>query len=400
MHVVVKKFFNSSLFRVCIVGGETTSRLPNRRVSLHNLRCISLCPAYFVDSLGYFRYIEIMIKEALHKILERKDLEKREAYEAMSEIMSGNASEMLMASFLVALRMKGETVAEIAGCAQAMREKATRIEAKHQNVIDTCGTGGDASGTFNISTAAAFVAAGAGAVVAKHGNRSISSKCGSADVLKALGVNIDIPKEEVEKCLNEVGIAFLFAAALHSAMKYAMPVRRELGARTVFNILGPLTNPAGAKRQLLGVFNAQLTESLANVLKELGSERAMVVHGAGGLDEISTFGTTRISELKNGTVTTYDFTAVSAGISESTLNEIKGGDAETNAAILKSILDGKKSAQRDITLLNAGAALYVAGLASDIKEGVARAIDSIDSGKAKKKLTAMIDVTNQHPKKG
>jgi anthranilate phosphoribosyltransferase len=336
-----------------------------------------------------------MIKEALHKILERKDLEKQEAYEAMSEVMSGNASETLIASFLVALRMKGETVEEIAGCAQAMREKATQIQSKHLNVIDTCGTGGDATGTFNISTAAAFVAAGAGAVVAKHGNRSISSRCGSADVLKALGVNIEIPKEKVEECLNDIGIAFLFATALHGAMKYAMPVRRELGARTVFNILGPLTNPAGAKRQIIGVFDSGLTEPLANVLKELGSERAMVVHGAGGLDEISSFGTTRVSELKNGSVTTYDFSSSSVGISGGDLNGIKGGDAETNAVILKNILGGKKNSHRDITVLNAGAALYVAGLASGIKEGIALAIDSIDSGKATKKLSAMIEVTNQ-----
>ncbi len=334
-----------------------------------------------------------MIKEALRKILEHKDLEKQEAYEAMSEIMSGNVSEPLIASFLVSLRMKGETVAEIAGCAQAMREKATRIESKSSDVIDTCGTGGDGAGTFNISTAAAFVAAGAGAVVAKHGNRAISSRSGSADVLVALGVNIEIPKERVEQCLNDVGIAFLFATALHGAMKYAGPVRRELGVRTVFNILGPLTNPAGAKRQVIGVFNSQLTEPLANVLKELGSKHAMVVHGAGGLDEISTFGITRISELKNGSVTTYEFRSASVGISEGDLSALKGGDAETNAAILKNIFDGKKSGQRDITVLNAAAALCVAGLASGMNEGVARAADSIDSGKAKQKLNALIEAT-------
>ncbi|MDE3057593.1 MAG: anthranilate phosphoribosyltransferase [Bacteroidota bacterium] len=335
-----------------------------------------------------------MIKEAFHKILEHKDLEKREAYEAMSEIMSGNASEPLIASFLVSLRMKGETVAEIAGCAQAMREKATHIESKRDGVIDTCGTGGDGTGTFNISTGAAFVAAGAGAVVAKHGNRAISSRAGSADVLKALGVNIEIPKEKVEQCLNEVGIAFLFAPALHGAMKYAGPVRKELGTRTVFNILGPLTNPAGAKRQVIGVFNPQLTEPLANVLKELGSERALVVHGAGGLDEISTLGATRVSELKNGQVATYEFHPASAGLAEGDLSALKGADAETNAAILKSIFDGKKSHQRDIVVLNAGAALYVAGLALTIKEGVVLAGDAVDSGKAKKKLDAMIEMTN------
>ena len=335
-----------------------------------------------------------MIRDSLHKLIDRKDLTKQEAFEAMSEIMSGNVSEPLMASFLTALRMKGETVAEIAGCAQAMREKATKVSTRHTNVIDTCGTGGDSVGTFNISTAAAIIACGAGAVVAKHGNRAISSKCGSADVLKALGVNIEIPKEKVERCLDDVGIAFLFAPLMHGAMKYAAPVRRELGLRTVFNILGPLTNPAGAKRQLLGVFQARLTEPMAQVLLELGSERAMVVHGEGGLDEISTLGKTKISELKDGSVTTYEFIHSAVNIPAGTLAEIAGGDAELNARIVRDILDGKKGAHRSIAVFNAGAALYVAGKAATFKEGVKLAEESIDSLNAKKKLQQLIDATN------
>ena len=311
-----------------------------------------------------------MIRESIHKLIEKKDLSRQEAYDTMTEIMSGNASEPLIASFLTALRMKGEVVNEIAGCAQAMREKSTKIETKHINVIDTCGTGGDSLGTFNISTAAAIVACGAGAVVAKHGNRAISSRCGSADVLKALGVNIEIPKEKVEQCLDDVGIAFLFAPLMHGAMKYAAPVRRELGIRTVFNVLGPLTNPAGARRQVLGVFDGRLTELLARVLLELGTERAMVVHGEGGLDEISTLGKTIISELKDGSISSYEFHHSSVGISSGTLADVAGGDAELNASIIRNILSGKKNSQRNITVLNAGAAIYISGKAPTFLDGV------------------------------
>ncbi len=307
-----------------------------------------------------------MIRESIRKLIEKRDLSRQEAYDAMTEIMSGNASEPLIASFLTALRMKGEVVNEIAGCAQAMREKSTKIETKRTNVIDTCGTGGDSLGTFNISTAAAIVASGAGAVVAKHGNRAISSRCGSADVLKALGVNIEIPKEKVEKCLDDVGIAFLFAPLMHGAMKYAAPVRRELGIRTVFNVLGPLTNPAGARRQVIGVFDGRLTELLARVLLDLGTERAMVVHGEGGLDEISSLGKTVISELKDGVVSSYEFHHSSVGIPSDTLADVVGGDAELNAGIIRNILDGKKNSQRNITLLNAGAAIYISGKAANI----------------------------------
>lgn len=335
-----------------------------------------------------------MIQQAIHKLVDKKDLTKQEAYECVKEIMSGKASEALIASFLTALRMKGETASEISGCAQAMREMATKIESKHKNLIDTCGTGGDGLGTFNISTASAIIAAAAGAVVAKHGNRAISSKCGSADVLKALGVNIEIPKEKVEQCLDEVGIAFLFAPLLHGAMKYTMPVRRELGMRTVFNILGPLTNPAGAKRQLLGVFRPMLTEILADVLFDLGTERALVVHGIGGLDEISTIAETRMTEIKNGKISTYTFSNESVGIPTSLLPEIVGDDAEVNTKIIYSIFNGGSGPKRDIVVLNAAAAIYLSGISESIKDGVTVAQNAIDSGDAKKKLQQLIDFTN------
>ena len=335
-----------------------------------------------------------MIREALHKLVEHKELTREEAHAAMSEIMSGNASETLIGSFLTALRAKGETVAEIAGCAQAMREKAIRIETKREDVIDTCGTGGDTSGTFNISTAAALVAAAAGVAVAKHGNRAISSRCGSADVLKALGVNIEVPKETVERCLDEVGIAFLFAPLMHGAMKFASPVRRELGMRTVFNILGPLTNPAGARRQLLGVFDRKLPEPIARVLLELGSERALVVHGEGGLDEISTAGRTLISELRDGRVETYEFDHTAVGIPASSIADIAGGDAQLNAKIIEDVLSGMKGPRRDITVLNAGAALFVSGKTGSIREGVRMAEETIDTGKAKAKLKELVACTN------
>lgn len=335
-----------------------------------------------------------MIQEAIHKLVEKNDLTQREAYECVIEIMSGKTSEILISSFLTALRMKGETIPEIAGCAQAMREMATKISTKNNSVIDTCGTGGDGLGTFNISTVSAIIAASAGAIVAKHGNRAVSSKSGSADVLKTLGVNIEAPKEKLERALDEIGIAFLFAPLLHGAMKYAMPVRKELGMRTVFNILGPLTNPAGAKRQLLGVFRPVLTEVLAYVLHELGTERALVVHGIGGMDEISTVGETKITEIKDGNVHSYTFNAESAGIPLTQLQSIAGGDSETNANIIRAILDGKKGPYRDIALLNSGAALYVAGIADSISDGVKKAASAVDSGLSKKKLQELIEYTN------
>ena len=334
-----------------------------------------------------------MILDAIHKLIEKQDLTKHESYECVKEIMTGTASEGMIASFLTALRIKGETIPEIAGAAMAMREMSTKIETSRPNVIDTCGTGGVGLGTFNISTAAAIIAAAAGATVAKHGNRAVSSKSGSADVLQTLGVNIDAPKGIVEKCLNEIGIAFLYAPVLHTAMKYATPVRRELGIRTIFNILGPLTNPAGAKRQVLGVFRTMLTDMLANVLQDIGTERALVVHGIGGLDELSTFGDTRITELKNGTITSYNFHPKSVGITLTEIRYLAGGNNQTNADIIRSILNGKKGAPRDAAALNAGAAIYTADIAPSIAEGVGMAMEALDSGAAQKKLQELIEYT-------
>jgi anthranilate phosphoribosyltransferase len=335
-----------------------------------------------------------MIQTAIRTLIEKKHLSRQQAYESVLAIMSGKVSEPLISSFLTALRMKGETGSEITGAVQAMREVSTKISTKHQNIIDTCGTGGDGLGTFNISTVSAIVASAAGAIVAKHGNRAISSKCGSADILKALGVNIDIPKEKVGQCLDEIGIAFLFAPLLHNAMKYAAPVRRELGFRTIFNILGPLTNPASAARQVVGVFNSALTEVLAQVLQELGTERALIVHGVDGIDEISTIGETKISEIRNNKINSYMFNCEDAGIKKTELKGILGGDVETNVSIVHSILNGNNGTAKDIVILNAGAALYIADKADSIKNGVSIARETIDSGKAKKKLSELIEFSN------
>jgi len=335
-----------------------------------------------------------MIKEINLKLAEKKNLTQAEVEAAMKEIMSGQARPDEIAGFLMGLREKGETVDEITGAAKVMRENVIKIKPKSGKLLDTCGTGGDKSNTFNISTVSALVAAGAGAIVAKHGNRSISSKCGSADVLKELGVNIEVTPEIVEKCLNEIGIGFLYAPLLHPAMKYATPVRRQLGVRTIFNILGPLANPAGTRHQLLGVYDAKLTEPLANVLKNLGSIHALVVHGEGGLDEASTTSETIISELKNGSVSTYKIKPEDFGIKKASLVDLKGGDAVFNAALALDILNGKKGAQRDIVVLNAGAAIYAADMAENINTGVKLTIKSIDSGAALQKLEALKKLTN------
>jgi len=335
-----------------------------------------------------------MILEAIGKLADRQSLTRSEAYEAMNDIMGGVATSSQIAAFLMGLRSKGETAEEIVGCAQSMREKSVRIETKHDNIIDTCGTGGDASGTFNISTAAAIIASAAGAPVAKHGNRAVSSRCGSADVLKALGVNIEIPAEKVSRVLDDVGITFLFAPLMHQAMKFAGPVRKELSMRTIFNILGPLTNPAGAKRQVLGVFHPSLTETMAQVLKELGSAHALVVHGEGGIDELSTMGPTRVSELRGGEIRTFEVHPRDAGVSTTQPEGIRGGDPATNAEIIKAILSGKNSAPREIALLNAGAAVYVSGVAQTLKDGIARAREAVDNGLAKAKLNQWIEATN------
>ena len=337
-----------------------------------------------------------MIQEAISKLIEKKDLAMQEAEEVMNEIMSGKCTDAQIAGFLVALRLKGETIDEITACAKVMREKAFRIKPKnHSKLVDVVGTGGDKSGTFNISTVSSFVVAGAGVPVAKHGNKGVSSKSGSADVLTALGVRIDLEPNKVEKCIEEVGIGYMFAPAFHGAMKYAIGPRRELGVRTVFNILGPLTNPAEAPYELMGVFDEKLVEPLAEVLGKLGCEHALVVHG-NGLDEITIEARTKVAEYKDGHVTTYEIKPTDFGIKLASLGDIKGGSPEDNAKIALDILKGKeKGAKRDVVLLNAGAALYVAGKAKSIKEGIKLAADSIDSGKALENLNKLKDWTNR-----
>ena len=336
-----------------------------------------------------------MIKEAINRVVQSADLTESEMMEVMNEVMTGKATTAQIASFITALRMKGETVPEITGAARVMREKATRITAPAGGLVDTCGTGGDESMTFNISTASAFVAAGAGVTVAKHGNRSVSSKCGSADVLKALGVNIEAGTELVERCLREAGIGFLFAPMLHGAMKYAAPVRKELGIRSIFNILGPLTNPAGATRQLLGVYDPALTDILAKVLCNLGSEHAFVVRGSDGLDEITLTGETRVTELKDGSIRTYHIKPEDFGFARCSPEDLKGGDPEVNAGIILNVLNGKKGPARDIVLLNSAAAIVAGGKAGRIEEGVALAHGSIDSGEALGRLEKLKRITNR-----
>jgi len=334
------------------------------------------------------------IREAIEKLVDRVDLAEQETVSVMNQIMTGEATPIQVASFLTALRMKGETVEEITGAARVMREKASRVRIKADCVVDTCGTGGDQRGTFNISTTAAFVVAGAGIAVAKHGNRSVSSRSGSADVLLALGVKIDAPKEQVEECLETIGIGFLFAPLLHEAMKYALQPRREMGIRTIFNLLGPLTNPASATHQLVGIYDGKLTESIARVLKNLGNQRAMVVHGMEGLDEISLCGPTKVSELRDGRVVNYTVVPEELGLERCAPEELRGGTPEECAAILRAVLQGEKGPKRDVVLLNGGAALYVSGAADSIGQGMRLAADSIDAGKAERKLQQLIEMTN------
>lgn len=326
------------------------------------------------------------IQDAIAKLIEGRDLTRDRTIGSMNQIMSGEATDAQIGAFLVALRVKGETADEIAGAAEVMREKATRVVTRHATVVDTCGTGGDGAGTFNISTAAAFVAAGAGLCVAKHGNRAASSLCGSADVLKELGVNIEASPETTGRCLDEVGIGFLFAPALHGAMKYAIGPRREVGVRTIFNALGPLTNPAGATRHLIGVYSRSLTGRLAEVLRTLKSERAFVVHGLDGLDEITTTGPTRVSDLNDGAVTTYEIRPEDLGIQRSTPGDLAGGNAETNASILRRVLNGEPGPRRDIVVLNAAAAIVAGGAADDLQAGIELAGETVDSGRAMDKL--------------
>ncbi len=336
-----------------------------------------------------------MIIKAISKIIEGFDLSKREMVDVMSQILNGQASDAQIAGFMTALRLKGETVEEIAGAVQVMRDKATKINAKTENIVDTCGTGGDGAKTFNISTTAAFIAAGAGVTVAKHGNRSVSSQSGSADVLKALGVNIDVEERKVEQCLNEIGIGFLFAPKLHGAMKHAIGPRREIKIRTIFNILGPLSNPAGAKNQVIGVYDPKLTGVLANVLKDLGSKHVMVVHGKDGMDEITLTTTTSISELKNNVIKEYYFNPRDYGLALCKPADLLGGDPKENAKITTSILLGVKGPQRDIALLNAAAAIMVAQKADSFPLALSLAEESIDSGDAYQKLEKLIKLTQE-----
>jgi anthranilate synthase/phosphoribosyltransferase len=338
---------------------------------------------------------KLMIQQAIQRAIDRVDLDRRQAYEVMDEIMGGAATPAQIAAFLVAMRMKGERVQEVAGLAQAMRDKATTVPTRHPNAIDMCGTGGDGKGTFNISTVASFVVAGGGVAVAKHGNRSVSSRCGSADVLAALGVKIDLTAEQMSQCLDEVGMAFLFAPTLHSATKHAVGPRREIGTRTVFNILGPLTNPAGVKRQLLGVYDRRLAILMAEVLAELGTEHALVVHSDDGLDEISIFGPTQVVELYKGRISERTLTPKDFGFVQSGENGIIGGDAGQNARIALRILEGEPGPGRDIVVTNAAGGFVVAGVAKNIAEGIALARKSIDSGAAREKLEALRTMSNR-----
>ncbi|MBI5198941.1 MAG: anthranilate phosphoribosyltransferase [Nitrospirae bacterium] len=334
-----------------------------------------------------------MIKEAISILIEKIDLSEKEMSDTMREIMEGKATDAQIGAFLTALRLKGETISEITGAAKVMREKALSIKAP-TGTVDTCGTGGDMAHTFNISTTAAIVVAGAGIPVAKHGNRSVSSKSGSADLLQSLGVNIELPLEKIEKSLIEVGFGFLFAPVFHGAMKYALEPRREIGIRTVFNILGPLTNPAGAKYQVLGVYSSDLTETMAKVLGNLGCIHAFVVHGEDGLDEITITGKTKVSELKGGKVENYFIEPADFGIKPGSIEDLLGGEAKENAEITINILEGEKGPKRDIVLLNASAAIVASGKAKDLKEGIAIAERSIDSGAALRKLEEIKNVTS------
>jgi len=335
-----------------------------------------------------------MIKESIAKVVECLNLSEAEMTATMNEIMEGGATEAQIGCFMTALRMKGETVDEVTGAARSMRQKATRIDARAKVIVDTCGTGGDKMNTFNISTTAAFVVAAAGITVAKHGNRAVSSACGSADVLEALGINISAGVEIVEECVQQLGIGFLFAPKLHGAMKYAIGPRREIGIRTIFNMLGPLTNPAGANAKLIGVYDAKLTEMFAGVLKNLGARRAFIVHGSDGLDEATVTGPTRVSELKEGLISTYNIDPMDLFGRTYEVKDLVGGDASTNAQITRDVLTGKEGACRSVVLLNAALAIMAGEKAGTISEGLAVAADCIDSGKAVKKLQELIEMSN------
>jgi len=335
----------------------------------------------------------IELKALIAQVATGAQLTRQQASDAFDSMMSGEATPSQMGGLLMALRVRGETVDEITGAVTAMRAKMLPVKAP-ANAVDVVGTGGDASGSYNISTCASFIVAGAGVPVAKHGNRALSSRSGAADVLGALGIKIDLDPEGISRCINDAGIGFMFAPSHHPAMKHVGPTRVELGTRTIFNLLGPLSNPAGVKRQMVGVFSRQWVEPLAQVLKNLGAERAYVVHGSDGLDEITTSGPTFVAALENGAVRTFEITPEEVGLARVAPDALKGGDADTNAKALRMVLQGTKNAFRDVAVLNAAAGLVVAGVVSDLKDGVATAQKSIDSGEAAKRLEKLIAVSN------
>jgi anthranilate phosphoribosyltransferase len=336
---------------------------------------------------------EQQLKQLIHKVSTGATLERAEIETALETMMSGVATPAQMGAFLMAMRVRGETVEEITGAAELMRSKMTTVTAP-PGAIDIVGTGGDSHGTFNVSTCAALVAAGAGAKVAKHGNRSVSSKSGASDVLGALGVKLDITPETVARCIDEAGVGFMWAPMHHAAMKHWAPVRAELGIRTIFNVLGPICNPANVRRQIVGVYARELIEPIANVLKNLGAEHVWVVHGHDGMDELTTTGSTSVAELKNGEIRVFEITPADAGLQPARLSDLVGGDAEVNAAAIRRVLAGEHGPFRDIVVLNAGAALVVAGLADNLEAGVAKAAAAIDSGAARAALERLIEVSN------
>ena len=333
-------------------------------------------------------------QKSLQSIVLGNDLSEQEMVDAMTEVMDGQVGDTQLAAFLTALQVKKEKVPEIVGAAKVMREKAEKVKVKASHIVDTCGTGGDGADTFNISTAVAFVVAGASVTVAKHGNRAVSSKSGSADVLKCMGVNIEASLSTVERCIEETGIGFLFAPLMHKAMKHAATVRKELGFRTLFNLLGPLTNPANAHAQVLGVYDSRWVNPLAEVLRDLGSRRALVVHGFDGLDEITLTSETQVSELKNDNVTSFTIDPKEYGYSLCSANDLKGGSPKENAGIIRDILNGTKGPKTDIVILNAAAAIYVGGKADSIEKGILVAANSIDSGAANKKFEQLCQMSN------
>ena len=348
-----------------------------------------------------------MIKEAIAKLIKGESLSEQEAESAMGEIFDGQATSTQVGSFTTALRMKGETVDEITGAAKAMKSRISRVEldnhmvnidrdeinVEDETILDTCGTGGDGTNTFNVSTATALVVAGGGVKVAKYGQRTETKYCGSAKVLEALGLKLDISRTDVERSIREIGIGFLYAPLFYGAMKYPLGPRREMGFRSIFNLLGPLTNPAGTTVQILGVYESDLTEKMAQVLKRLGTQEAFVVCGEGTFDEISICGPTKVTQLKDGEISTFNMTPEDFGLKSANPDDIRGGSAEENAQIVREILDGKKGPKRDMVLLNAGAAFVAAGLDGEFVEGINRASEAIDSGHAKEKLEALISFT-------